>query len=63
MPLMKNSEIERIAQTIRPRITPFLEAEGSISNADVAKLAKEMTGHSIVSDRTFRMIQEFLTEC
>ncbi|QWY83323.1 hypothetical protein [Rhizobium phage RHph_X3_2] len=51
-----------IAKAVRPHITPFLEAKGSISNDELKKLITERTGRHIVSARTLDIIQEELCE-
>ncbi|QIG70721.1 hypothetical protein EVB91_170 [Rhizobium phage RHph_I1_18] len=62
MSLMSRQTMFSIAEKVRPHITPFLEANGGITNDELKKLVRDITGHHLRSDRTLDFIQEDLCE-
>lgn len=60
--LLKNADLLDIAHAIRPHITPLLEEHGFVPDSDITRLSYLHAGHRIGSERSLRMVQDYLCE-
>lgn len=54
--------IKAIATAIRPYITPYIEAKGSVTNDEIRKLARMHSRHAISSELSCDKVQRYLVE-
>jgi len=58
---LKDSEIIKVAQDIEPYTTELKIKQGYITNDDYRRLSRDHAHHTIVSDRSCQMVDDYLT--